>query len=194
MSGASRLVLATGNAHKLREFKRLAGGVEFDPLPEGFPMPEETGTTYSENALIKARAAANATGMRAVADDSGIEAVALGGAPGVRSARYAGATASDVENLALFVSQVPEGSALRYMCVIAMVNPRNDDECLFEGFCTGTMAGGPKGEGGFGYDPVFVPDALEDGRTMAELTDAEKDLISHRGIAARALTGYLKQT
>ena len=106
-----RLLLATRNAHKVREFARLLGGVELDPLPDDVETPEETGDTYAENALIKARAAAAATGRAAIADDSGIEAEALGGRPGVRSARYAGEAASDGENLALLRREVPPGSA-----------------------------------------------------------------------------------
>ena len=183
-----RLLLATRNAHKVREFARLVGDVELDPLPDEAGTPEETGGTYAENALIKARAAAAATGRAAIADDSGVEAAALGGRPGVRSARYAGESASDGENLALFRAEVPPGSALRYVCVIAHVAP-DGAETLFEGVCEGTMAAEGAGTRGFGYDPVFVP--AGERRTMAELTDAEKDAISHRGRAARALREWL---
>jgi XTP/dITP diphosphohydrolase len=183
-----RLLLATGNAHKLREFERLLPRLELDALPRGMPSPEETGETYAENALIKARAAASQTGRAAFADDSGIEAAALGGRPGVRTARYAGPEATDEENLARFESEVPAGSALRYVCVIAHVAP-DGTETLFEGTCDGTMAAARAGAGGFGYDPVFVPEG--ETRTMAELDDAEKDAISHRGRAARALSAWL---
>ena len=123
----------------------------------------------------------------AFGDDSGIESAALGGAPGVRSARFAGEDATDADNLALLIERAPPGSALAYVCVIALVDPRTGEESLFEGRCTGTMADAPRGTGGFGYDPIFVPDDRDDGRTMAELTPAEKDAISHRGRAARAL-------
>jgi len=184
-----RLVLATRNAHKVREFERLLPGVALDPLPDGLPSPEETGETYAENALIKARAAAAATGRAAIADDSGIEADALGGAPGVRTARYAGPHASDEENLARFREEVPAGSRLRYVCVIAHVAP-GGEETLFEGTCEGTMSGRRAGARGFGYDPVFVP--AGGSRTMAELEDGEKDAISHRGLAARALGEWLR--
>ncbi len=184
-----RLLLATRNAHKVREFARLLGDVALDPLPDDVETPEETGDTYAANALIKARAAAAATGRAAIADDSGIEAAALGGRPGVRSARYAGAGASDGENLALFREEVPHGSALRYVCVIAHVDP-GGAETLFEGVCDGTMAAEGAGTRGFGYDPVFVPSGEQ--RTMAELTDAEKDALSHRGRAARALREWLE--
>src|SRR4051812_1039607 len=110
-----------------------------DPLPGEVETPPETGDTYAENALIKARAAAAATGRAAIADDSGVEAEALGGRPGVRSARYAGPDADDSDNLALFRAQVPAGSRLRYVCVIAHVAP-GGEETLFEGSCEGTMA------------------------------------------------------
>jgi XTP/dITP diphosphohydrolase len=113
----------------------------------------------------------------------------LGGAPGVRSARYAGEDASDEENLAKLLREAPAGSAARYVCVIAYVD--GAEERLFEGECTGTLAAEPRGSGGFGYDPAFLPDDVADGRTMAELSPAEKDAISHRGRAARALRAWL---
>jgi XTP/dITP diphosphohydrolase len=185
------LVLSTGNAHKLREFARLLGdSAAIEPPPPGFESPEETGETYAENALIKARAAAAATGRAAIADDSGIEAEALDGRPGVRTARYAGPDATDEQNLAKFVREVPPGTGLRYVCVIAHV-AADGTETLFEGTCTGTMAPEPRGSGGFGYDPIFVPGAEHGDRTMAELTDAQKDAISHRGEAARRLATWL---
>jgi len=184
------LLLATRNEHKLREFRRLLPGVALEPLPAHLDSPEETGATYAENALIKARAAVAGTGRTAIADDSGIEARALGGAPGVRSARYAGEGASDGENLAKLRAEVPAGSHLRYVCVIARVTPDGDEE-LFEGTCVGTMAPEARGARGFGYDPIFLPADRPDGRTMAELSDEEKDAISHRGRAARALLARL---
>jgi len=187
-----RLVLASRNAHKLTELERMLGGdVDLDPLPPEVELPPETGTTYRANALIKARAAAGATGRTAVADDSGIEAAALGGAPGVLSARYAGPRATDAENLAKLRAEAPAGSAVRYVCVIALASPAGD-EATFEGTCGGTLAAEPRGVEGFGYDPVFLPE--EDpraGRTMAELSPAEKDAISHRGRAAEALRAWL---
>jgi XTP/dITP diphosphohydrolase len=187
-----RLLLATKNAHKLREFARLLPGQRFDPLPDEAEAPEETGSTYAENALIKARAAAHATGRVAIADDSGIEAEALGWAPGVRSARYAGERATDEENLAKLQREAPAGSRARYVCVIAHVDPQTGAEHLFEGDCSGTLSAQPRGTGGFGYDPLFVPDQVP-GRTMAELSDADKDAISHRGNAARALLAWLRR-
>jgi XTP/dITP diphosphohydrolase len=183
-----RLLLATRNDHKVREFARLLPDLELDPLPADVETPPEDGASYADNALIKARAAARATGRAAVADDSGVEAEALGGAPGIRSARYAGEDATDDANLRLFREEVPAGTALRYVCVIAHVAP-GGEEHLFEGVCEGTMSGDAAGTRGFGYDPVFVP--AGESRTMAELTDTEKDAISHRGHAARALGEWL---
>jgi XTP/dITP diphosphohydrolase len=185
-----RLVVATRNPHKLREFERLLPAAELEPLPDGVELPPEDGDTYAANALDKARTAAAATGRAAIADDSGIEAEALGGAPGVRTARYAGPDATDAQNLAKLAAEAPPGSRLRYVCAIAHVTPAGAEH-VFERTCSGTLASQPRGEGGFGYDPLFVPDDRSDGRTMAELSDAEKDAISHRGRAARALAAWL---
>jgi XTP/dITP diphosphohydrolase len=184
-----RLVLATRNDHKLRELRQLMAPIELDELPEEVALPPETGTTFAENALRKARAAAAATGRPAIADDSGIEAAALGGAPGVWSARYAGEHATDEENLAKLLEEVPEegDNRVTYVCAIAYVNP-GDDHLIVHGRCSGTLTHEPRGDGGFGYDPAVVPDDLPgDGRTMAELSADEKDAISHRGRAAREL-------
>src|SRR5829696_7990325 len=187
-----RLVLATRNDHKVREVGRLMDGLAVEPLPEHVTLPPEDGDTFAANALGKARAAAAELGRPAIADDSGIEAAALGGAPGVRSARFAGEDATDADNLARLIAEAPPGSALAYVCVIALVDPRSGEVRTFEGRCTGTMAPAPRGTGGFGYDPIFVPDDRDDGRTMAELSPAEKDAISHRGRAARALLHHLR--
>jgi XTP/dITP diphosphohydrolase len=186
-----RLVLASRNPHKAREFAALLEPHEIEALPDGVELPPETGDTFSANALIKARAAAAATGRRAIADDSGIEAAALGGAPGVYSARYAGEGASDEQNVAKLLGEAPAGSPVAYVCVIAHVDPATGDEQLFEGRCAGTLAAQPRGEGGFGYDPAFVPDDDAGDRTMAELAPDEKAAISHRGRAARALLEWL---
>jgi len=182
------LVLASRNPHKLRELVGLLEPLELEPLPEGVELPPETGATFADNALLKARAAAEGTGRSALADDSGIAAAALGGAPGVRSARYAGDQASDEENLAKLLHEVPAGGDTRveYVCALAYVDP-DGDELLVEGRCTGVLTHEPRGDGGFGYDPAVIPDAYDDGRTMAELTPEEKDAISHRGRAVRAL-------
>ena len=183
-------MLATRNPHKRREFARLLRGHEIASLPDDVALPPEHGETFADNALAKARAAAAATDRPAIADDSGIEATALAGAPGVRSARYAGPEASDAANLDKLRREVPPGGDLAYVCALAFVDEGR--ERVFEGRCTGTMAPTPRGSGGFGYDPVFLPDDERDGRTMAELDDAEKDAISHRGRAARALASWLE--
>jgi len=184
-----RLVLATRNEHKRRELARLLPRHEVVALPDRVALPPETGDTFAANALEKARAAARALGEPAIADDSGIEAVALGGAPGVRSARFAGERATDAENLARLRREAPAGSALAYVCALAYVGA--DGEQLFEGRCTGTLDPQPRGHGGFGYDPSFRPDDIADGRTMAQLDPAEKDAISHRGRAAGRLRTLL---
>jgi XTP/dITP diphosphohydrolase len=187
----ARLLLATRNAHKLREFARLAAPYAIDPLPDDVELPPEDGASFAENALGKARAAAAATGRVAIADDSGIEAAALDGRPGIYSARYAGQHANDGENLAKLLREAPAGSPLAYVCAVAWVDPATGGEQLFEERCTGTLAAAPKGAGGFGYDPAFLPDDTDDARTMAELSDVEKDAISHRGRAVRALLAWL---
>jgi XTP/dITP diphosphohydrolase len=188
------VVLASRNSHKLREMTRLfePAGISVEPLPEGIELPPEDGSTFADNALPKALAAAGVTGRPAIADDSGIEASVLSGAPGVRSARYAGPDASDEDNLAKFVGEVPADSRLRYVCALAWVNPETGEERVFFGDCRGRMARARAGSNGFGYDPVFVPDATGDNRTMAELTDEEKDAISHRGHAVRALLRWIR--
>jgi XTP/dITP diphosphohydrolase len=186
-----RLVLATRNDHKVREVGRLMDGLAVEPLPEHVTLPPEDGDTFAANALGKARAAAAELGRPAIADDSGIEAAALGGAPGIRSARFAGEDATDADNLAKLRAEAPAGSALRYVCVMAYAEP-GGGERTFTGVCDGTLAPEPRGSGGFGYDPVFLPADRSDGRTMAELSDEEKDAISHRGRAARALLAWLR--
>ena len=185
-----KLVLATRNAHKVREFGRLLPGLELDPLPEDVVTPPESGTTYAENALIKARAAAEATGRAAIADDSGVEAEALGGRPGVRSARFAGADASDGDNLAKLRREAPPGSRLEYVCVIAHVSP-GGEETLFYGRCAGTMAAEGAGTRGFGYDPIFQPDGHA--VSAAELPADVKNAVSHRAIAFAALGPVLSE-
>jgi XTP/dITP diphosphohydrolase len=182
-----RLVLASRNPHKLMELEPLLAPHELEPLPDDLELPPETGETFADNALIKARAVAHATGKPALADDSGIAAAALGGRPGVRSARYAGEGATDAENLAKLLREVPDDGARRvtYVCALAYVN--GHEELLVEGRCEGTLTSKPRGSGGFGYDPAFVPADDDSGRTMAELSPEEKDAISHRGRAARAL-------
>ena len=187
-------MLATRNAHKLRELGALLAPHQLETLPADVELPPETGSTFSENALIKAEAAAQATGRAAIADDSGIVVEALRGAPGIHSARYAGTGATDEQNLAKLLEEL-RGQADRraaYVCVLALVDPGRPAE-LFEGRCTGVVVEEPRGTGGFGYDPAFLPDERPPGdeRTMAELPPSEKDEISHRGRAARALLDRL---
>jgi XTP/dITP diphosphohydrolase len=191
-----RLLVATRNEHKRRELARVLTGFELELLPADVTLPPETGATYAENALLKARAAARACASPALGEDSGIEAAALGGAPGIRSARYAGeqdANAGDAENLAKLLREAPAGSAVRYVCALAFLDPAHAVERVFMGECHGRLAPGPRGERGFGYDPVFLPDdpSVPRGLTMAELSDERKDAISHRGHAARALGAWL---
>ena len=194
-SGGEALVLATRNPHKVREVSRLLApaGIAVEPLPDGVELPPEVGDTFESNALPKARTAAAATGRPSIADDSGIEAEALGGAPGVRSARYAGPNASDEENLEKLMRAAPAGSPLRYVCAMAFVDPDpvSGGEQVFFGECRGRLATEPRGSGGFGYDPAFLPDEDRQHRTMAEMTDQEKDEISHRGRAVRELARWL---
>lgn len=194
MSGVpGSVVLATRNAHKLREFGRLLApaGITVAPLPDDVELPPEVGDSFAANALPKARAAAAATGRVAIADDSGIEADALDGRPGVYSARFAGPEATDRENLDKLLAQAPAGSGLRYVCALALVEPGDGGlERLFFGDCRGTVAAARAGERGFGYDPVFLPGGRFGGRTMAELDDVEKDRISHRGRAVAALLAW----
>jgi XTP/dITP diphosphohydrolase len=183
-------VLATRNAHKVEELAELLPGHSLRALPDDVVLPPETAPDFAGNALIKARAAAQALGQAAIADDSGLCAEALDGRPGVRSARYAGEHATDAQNLTKLIDEVAAGSGLAYVCVIAVVLA-DGTEWTVEGRCSGTMASAPRGDGGFGYDPVFLADGDPHGRTMAELTAAEKGAISHRGRAARALAERL---
>jgi XTP/dITP diphosphohydrolase len=194
-AGGRRLVVATRNAHKLEELTEILSGFELMPLPDEVELPPEDGETFSENALGKARAARDATGIDAIADDSGIAAVALGGRPGVRSARFAGEDATDEENLALLLASVgpDDDRRVAYVCAMAFAGTDGTD-LVEEGRCEGTLAPEGRGSGGFGYDPAFQPVELPagDGRTMAEITPDEKHRISHRGRAARALAAALE--
>jgi len=193
MSAPRSLILATRNPHKLREFGRLLApaGIEVQPLADDVVLPPEDGETFADNALPKARTAASVTGRPAIADDSGIEAAALDGRPGVYSARYARVSATDEENLTKLMREAPAGSALRYVCALVYVDPERAVEQLFFGYCTGRLAAQPRGDGGFGYDPAFLPDGDPSGRTMSELSDTEKDRISHRGRAVSELLDWL---
>jgi XTP/dITP diphosphohydrolase len=189
-----RLICATRNDHKLRELAQILAGIELVPLPEWVELPPEDGDTFEANALIKARATHAACGEAALADDSGIAAAALGGRPGVRSARYASEHATDEENLNLLISELSdkEDKRVAYVCALAHI-AKDGTETVVEARCEGTLILEPRGTRGFGYDPAFVPvdTGPGDERTMAELSDAEKHAISHRGRAARALAAKL---
>jgi XTP/dITP diphosphohydrolase len=188
-----RIAIASRNAGKIREIRSICadwpvGWVTSDEQEGQWPDVEETGPSYLENARLKARAVAASVGVPAVADDSGIEVDALGGAPGPRSARYAGEEATDEQNLRMLmraVAGVPAaGRTARYRCVAVLAWP-DGREVWAEGTCEGSLVSKTRGTGGFGYDPIFVPAGWE--QTMAELPPEEKDRISHRGRAFRAL-------
>lgn len=193
------MILASRNPHKLREFGEIEGLPEVEPLPEEVKLPPEDAETFAGNALGKARAAREATGQEAIADDSGLVVDGLDGAPGVRSARFAGEGATDSENLELLIASlesVPAGSrTARYVCALAHVSSDGAEQVV-EGVCEGVLVTKPRGSGGFGYDPIFVPSDTgpSDDRTMAELSPAEKHAISHRGRAARLLAERLSDS
>jgi len=187
------LVLASRNQHKLRELSGMLGDHELQSLPQGVELPPETGESFAENAIVKARTAAAATGLPALGEDSGIAVVALGGAPGIRSARFAGENATDEENLAKLIAEMEDVDDRRaaYVCALAYAEP-DGEERLFEARCEGRLARSPEGDGGFGYDPIFVADGSpRDNQTMASLSQPEKDAISHRGQAAKLLDAWL---
>jgi XTP/dITP diphosphohydrolase len=188
----TRVVLATRNAGKVVELRRILANVDLVGLDDDAPEVEETGTTFAENALLKARAIAAYTGLPAVADDSGLCVDFLGGAPGIRSARWAGEPSDDARNLALVLDQLADaGDGLRgahFFCAAAAVVPRGGER-VAEGRVDGTLLRAPRGTNGFGYDPIFVP--LGETRTTAEMSSEEKDAISHRGQAFRALAPSL---
>lgn len=190
-----RLVVATRNKGKVKEFVRLLSGLPFqivslEQYPD-FPEVEETGATFEENAILKASAAAEHTGDLAIADDSGLEVDALGGAPGVFSSRFAATSAERNSKLLQLMKDVPDAErGARFRCVIAIVAPGCPARTC-EGTVEGVIAREPKGEHGFGYDPVFYVPSL--GRHMAELTPEEKDAISHRGVAMRKAVEILRR-
>jgi len=194
----SRVVLASGNAGKLRELAALLAPLHLELIAQGelgIGAAEETGASFLENALLKARHAARAARLPALADDSGIEVDALGGRPGVFSARYAGERASDADNLRRLLEElagVPEGErSARYQCVIVLVRNAADAQPLIaRGTWEGRIASAPRGQGGFGYDPVFLP--AGERRTAAELDAAQKNAVSHRAQALRALVAVLQ--
>jgi XTP/dITP diphosphohydrolase len=189
------LIFATANKHKLREMRELLPGLDLVALPDKIELPPEDGESFAAIALDKARAAHVATGEAAIGDDSGIEASGLGGRPGIHSARYGGVDAGDEENLAKLLHEVSKAGDDRraaYHCALALVEV-DGAERVFEARCEGYLIDQPRGDGGFGYDPAFVPDGTgpDDERTMSELSQAEKNEISHRGRAARLLAAHL---
>ncbi len=189
MGDIRTIVVASGNAGKIREIAQLLGDLSFRlvSMNEFFGAPqhiEETGTTFEENARLKATWVHERSGEWALADDSGLEVEALGGAPGVYSARFAGEKAGDAANVAKLLEALrttpPAGRAARFRCVVALAGPEGGT-CTAEGVCRGSIVAGPRGTGGFGYDPVFVPEGFA--HTFAELDEGVKNAISHRGKA-----------
>ena len=196
-----KIVLATANTHKVIEFQRILNEL----LPDlelvaasqfpGVPEVEETGSTFAENALIKARAINDFTNLPALADDSGLIVDALNGAPGIFSARYAGLPADDLANVMKLLNEIKELDqsllSAKFECAIALVDKSQDLELVVDGQMPGQVIKEIRGENGFGYDPIFVPQGLT--KTSSELSDSEKDQISHRGIALRKISAILKQ-
>ncbi len=193
-----KIVLATANPGKLRELQAVLAGLDFEIVPQsafGVPEAEETGLTFIENALLKARNAALYTGLPALADDSGLAVDALGGVPGIYSARYAGAGAGDRANIGKLLAEldgVPaERRTARFVCVLALLHhPADPTPLICQGSWEGTILTEPRGEGGFGYDPIFFVPGEQ--RTVAELEPAVKNQISHRGQALVLLRRYLQ--
>ncbi|MDU5454846.1 XTP/dITP diphosphatase [Pseudescherichia vulneris] len=193
-----KVVLATGNAGKVRELASLLNDFGLDVVAQtelGVESAEETGLTFIENAIIKARHAAQVTGLPAIADDSGLAVDALGGAPGIYSARFAGADASDQQNLEKLLVElqdVPDGERqAQFHCVLVYMRHADDPTPLVcHGSWQGTIARAPAGSGGFGYDPIFV--VPEAGKTAAELSADEKRAVSHRGQALKLLLEALR--
>jgi XTP/dITP diphosphohydrolase len=196
-----RLLLATNNPGKVREFRRLLEGSGMDvvtPAEAGIALEvEETGASYAENAALKARAFAAAGDCLALADDSGIEVDALGGRPGMYSARYGGPGLDDAGRTARLLEELrgvpPERRTARYRAVVAVAWPGAEEPLLFEGVQEGAIGLEPRGDRGFGYDPVFLVSDDREGRVQAQLEDEEKDRISHRGQAMRAAVAWLRE-
>jgi len=191
------IVLASANPKKVAEIREVLGDrVELVPRPAEVPEVEEDADTFEGNARLKAVALVAATGLAALADDSGLEVDALGGAPGVYSARYAGESSTDAANVAKLLAALadrrdPAERTARFRAVVVLRRP-DGSEVVAAGSVEGTIADAPRGDGGFGYDPVFVP-REGDGRTFAEMTQGEKHQISHRGRSLRALLAQLDE-
>jgi len=205
------IIVATSNPNKAREFAKLLPDVEVLPMPEGIELPEETGDTFEENARLKAlsvleqlsempgrseivsagREIAPGSKLWVMADDSGIEIEALGGAPGIYSARYAGENATDTDNVDKLLKELEgrDDRGARFVCVLVCVSA-NGDELVANGYFEGTIAESPRGRSGFGYDPAFIP--LEKTLTVAEISAEEKNRISHRARAAHSLLAQLR--
>ena len=187
-----RLVLASANPDKVKEIAAILSSHELLPRPAEVPDVEETGTTLEDNARLKAVALVEATGEAAVADDTGLEVVALAGAPGVYSARFAGEDATYADNVDKLVASLAGADDRRARFrTVALARFPDGSEVIAEGVVDGTIAMAPRGDAGFGYDPLFVPDG-GDGRTFAEMTSDEKHAVSHRGRAFRALDALLR--
>jgi len=193
-----KIVMASGNAGKIAEIRRLLDGLDIEVVAQselGVSDAEETGTSFAENSLLKARHASAATGLPAIADDSGLAVDALGGRPGVFSARYSGADATDDENIAKLLQELAgigdEERGAAFHCVATFVMPGQTQAIVAEGVWHGSVLRARRGEGGFGYDPIFLdPDS---GLSAAELGPAQKNARSHRGKALRALVRKLQQ-
>jgi XTP/dITP diphosphohydrolase len=188
------LLIGTGNQGKLREIRKILGYVPFGLRDANdLDAPEETGDSYTANAIAKAQYYANATGLWALADDSGLEVEALDGGPGIFSSRYAGDNATDADRRALLIAELATNQnrsrRARFVCVVAVAAPDQTVLKVAEGFCEGVIAPAPRGTGGFGYDPLFVPDGYE--LTFAELPEAVKNRLSHRGRALAQVKEFL---
>lgn len=195
---AQRLLLATANRHKLEEYAALLAGLPTKLMTlvdvNLNELPEESGATFEENALIKARACAHASGLLSLADDSGIEVDALGGFPGIHSNRWAGHGKSDADRVRLLLERLetaPDPSrTARFVCVVAVVTPEGGEH-TFPGYLDGELAREPRGAGGFGYDPIFYVPELQ--CTVAELSSQEKNRVSHRARAVQAALPWLQE-
>ncbi len=200
LNPGTSLLLGTRNPGKIHELKLILGDLNFELHSlqefEGVEVPEESEETYAGNAILKAQFYARATGMTALADDSGLEVEALGGAPGVLSARYAGDGATDADRRELLLKEITrtgsENRVARFVCAIAVAAADGDVLNVSEGICSGSITFAPRGESGFGYDPLFVPDGYT--QTFAELSDEIKNHLSHRARALLKLREFLKES
>ena len=198
ISAHAELLVATKNAGKVRELTELLGGLPLrlrglSDFPDA-PEVEETGATFAENARLKAVRYGEHAGLLTLADDSGLEVAALGGAPGVRSARYAGESATDAERNELLLHELSRTNSTdrraRFVCAVALYDPLSGETEIFTGDCAGSVAAAPRGANGFGYDPVFIPDGYE--QTFAELPADAKQRISHRARALRLARDFIQ--